>query len=198
MNSDVYKTIAQPTEGTYKDKGSKFLAFAYPVVSEDEVRTILIDLKKQYYDARHHCYAYRLGADGVVWRANDDGEPSSSAGKPILGQLLSMELTNVVVFVVRYFGGIKLGVPGLIFAYRAATVDALSNAQIIEKTDDDEFTVHFDYGVMNDIMKIVKDEQPNVLAQNFDLTCNIKLSIRKTKAQTLKEKLLKVESIKID
>ena len=198
MIDDIYKTIASPSRGIYKDKGSKFLAFAYPVISENEVRNILLELKKDYYDARHHCYAYRLGADGSAWRANDDGEPSSSAGKPILGQLLSMELTNVVVFVIRYFGGIKLGVPGLIFAYRAATADALSNAQIIEKTDDTLFSLQFSYAVMNDIMKLIKDEQPEIINQNFDLSCNITLSIRKSKAEILKEKLLKIESVEID
>lgn len=197
MVNDIYKTIARPSTGVYKDKGSKFLAFAYPVISEDEIRPLLLDLKKEYYDARHHCYAYRLGVDGAVWRANDDGEPSSSAGKPILGQLLSMELSNVVVFVVRYFGGIKLGVPGLIFAYRAATTDALANAEIIEKTDDDIFTINFSYAVMNDVMKLIKDEQPNIVSQNFDLACAITMSIRRSKAELLKEKFLKIESVTI-
>ena len=197
MDDDIYKTIAKPAEGIYKEKGSKFLAFAYPVISEEQIRTHLQDLKKQYYDARHHCYAYRLSPDGSVWRANDDGEPSSSAGKPILGQLLSMNLTDVVVFVIRYFGGIKLGVPGLIFAYRSATADALANAEIIEKTNNDIFTVNFSYAVMNDVMKLIKDEQPEIIEQNFDLSCSIILSIRKSKSNLLIDKFRKIESVEV-
>ncbi|MDR1055154.1 MAG: YigZ family protein [Prevotellaceae bacterium] len=197
MTDDTYKTIAAPAKGVYKEKGSKFLAFAYPVVSEDGVHSLLLELKKQYYDARHHCYAYRLGPDGAAWRVNDDGEPSSSAGRPILRQLLSMDLTNVVVFVIRYFGGIKLGIPGLIFAYRAATADALATAEVIEKTDNNMFTIHFAYAVMNDVMKLIKDEEPDIIEQNFDLSCSITLSIRKTKSDMLTDKLRKIESLEI-
>lgn len=198
MLNDVYKTIAYPSEGIYKDKGSKFLAYAYPVSNEEQIKTLLFDLKKKYYDARHHCYAYRLGPSGEQWRAVDDGEPSSSAGKPILGQLLSGELTDIVVFVVRYFGGIKLGVPGLIHAYRAATTDALANAEIIEKEYCEVFDVQFDYLMMNDIMKIIKDEQPDVLEQVFEMRCTLKVSIRKGRADLLKGKLLKVSSASIE
>ncbi len=194
---DTYKTIVAPSQGTYKDKGSKFLAFAHPIRSEQEVKEIVSQLKKDYFDARHHCYAYRLGTNGEQFRANDDGEPSGSAGKPILGQLLSHNLTNILVVVVRYFGGIKLGVPGLIFAYRTAAADAITNAEIIERTADEQLNIGFGYAVMNDVMRIVKDEQPDVISQQLDMSCQMTLSIRKSKADKLKERLLKVEGLLI-
>ena len=142
---DVYKTLSSPSKGIYKDKGSKFLSFAFPVSDIEEIKTELDRLRKEYYDARHHCYAYRLGHTGDIWRANDDGEPSSTAGKQILGQLLSKELCNVLVVVVRYFGGIKLGIPGLIKAYRTATLDAIANGEIIEKTATTRIATTFSY-----------------------------------------------------
>jgi uncharacterized YigZ family protein len=194
---DKYLTISSFSEGLYKEKGSRFIAFAYPVCSETEVKQYLQELKKKYYDARHHCYAYRLGVTGESWRATDDGEPSGSAGKPILGQLLSNNLTNIVVFVVRYFGGVKLGVPGLINAYRSATADSIQNAEIIEEEDRAGFSVEFGYPVMNDVMKIIKDEHPEVVKQEFDMICRIELQIRRNMSEMLKNKLLKIESVSV-
>ncbi|MDR1582458.1 MAG: YigZ family protein [Prevotellaceae bacterium] len=187
---DKYLTISSPSEGLYKEKGSRFISFAYPVYSENEIKQYLLELKKKYYDARHHCYAYRLGVTGEVWRAVDDGEPSGSAGKPILGQLLSNNLTNIVVFVVRYFGGIKLGVPGLINAYRSATADSILNAEIVEQEDKDSFSIEFDYPVMNEVMKIIKEEQPEIVKQEFGTVCHIELRIRRSLSETLKTKLI--------
>jgi uncharacterized YigZ family protein len=188
-------TISSGSEGLYKEKGSRFISFAYPVTSEEEVKQHLQELKKKYYDARHHCYAYRLGVTGESWRAVDDGEPSGTAGKPILGQLLSNNLTNIVVFVVRYFGGVKLGVPGLISAYRSATADSIQNAEIIEEEDKAGFSIGFDYPVMNDVMKIIKEEQPEIVRQEFEIVCRIDLRIRRNRFEILKNKLLKIESV---
>jgi uncharacterized YigZ family protein len=185
---DTYLTIASPTEGLYKEKGSRFIAFAYPVYSEIEIKQHLQELKKKYHDARHHCYAYRLGVTGERWRASDDGEPSGSSGRPIMGVLLSKNLTNIVVFVVRYFGGIKLGVPGLINAYHSATDDAIQNAEIIEMEDKDSFTVEFGYLAMNDVMKIIKEERPEIVKQEFDIVCRIELRIRRSLSETLQNK----------
>ncbi|MDB4835320.1 YigZ family protein [Cyclobacteriaceae bacterium] len=170
-----FLTISSPSEGIYKEKGSKFIAYAYPVISEDEVRTYVKALKKEYYDARHHCYAFVLGKDKIKFRAADDGEPSNSAGAPILGQLRSLELTNVLVVVVRYFGGTKLGVPGLIDAYREAAKDALSQAQIIGEFEQTIFDIQFEYIKMNDVMKIVKDAKLKVVKQQFDNNCEMTL-----------------------
>ncbi|MDR3246949.1 MAG: YigZ family protein, partial [Prevotellaceae bacterium] len=192
---DKYLTISSGSEGLYKEKGSRFISFAYPVTSEEEVKQHLQELKKKYYDARHHCYAYRLGVTGESWRAVDDGEPSGTAGKPILGQLLSNNLTNIVVFVVRYFGGVKLGVPGLISAYRSATADSIQNAEIIEEEDKAGFSIGFDYPVMNDVMKIIKEEQPEIVRQEFEIVCRIDLRIRRNRFEILKNKLLKIESV---
>jgi uncharacterized YigZ family protein len=194
---DKYLTISSFSEGLYKEKGSRFIAFAYPVCSETEVKQYLQELKKKYYDARHHCYAYRLGVAGESWRVTDDGEPSGSAGKPILGQLLSNNLTNIAVFVVRYFGGVKLGVPGLINAYRSATADSIQNAEIIEKEDKADFSIEFGYQVMNDVMKIIKDEHPEVVKQEFDIICRIELQIRRNLYEMLKNKFLKIESVAV-
>jgi len=198
LTNDTYKTIESPSEGIFKDKGSKFISFAYPISNEEEIKPIITDLKKQFYDARHHCFAFRIGYQGEQFRANDDGEPSSTAGKPILGQLLSNEITNVIVVVVRYFGGTKLGVTGLINAYKNATIDALENATIIEKTIDIHFNITFDYIVMNDVMKIIKDLSPNIIKQDFELVCNMQLSIRKSESEQLREKLSKVTSLTIN
>lgn len=198
MCTDNYKTIAEKSEGIYKEKGSKFIAYAYPVSSEEEIKQHIADLKKEYYDARHHCYAYMLGAEKKIFRANDDGEPSSTAGKPILGQILSHDITNVLIVVIRYFGGTKLGVSGLIHAYKTASVDAISNAEIIEKTVNDIYNIHFDYLVMNDIMKIIKEEQPQQIAQDFNLTCSLTLSIRQTDVNRIIEKMNKIDSVKTE
>ncbi|WP_282014312.1 IMPACT family protein [Marinifilum flexuosum] len=198
MSNDTYKTISQQCEGLYKEKGSKFITYAYPVSTEEEIKEHIAKLKKEYYDARHHCYAYMLGADKKNFRANDDGEPSSTAGKPILGQILSNDLTNILIVVVRYFGGTKLGASGLIHAYKTAAADAISNAEILDKTVNDIYDIHFDYLVMNDIMKIIKDEQPEQLGQDFNLTCKITLSIRQSEVERLIQKFEKITSVKAE
>lgn len=199
--SDTYLTIAAPAEGLYKDKGSRFLAFAYPIYSESDVKPIVEALKTKYYDARHHCYAWRLGieasAGGVRFRANDDGEPAGTAGRPILGQLLSRELTNLLVVVVRYFGGIKLGVPGLIAAYKEATADALASAEVVERTENREMTVEFPYPAMNRVMKAVKDMEPRVLGQDFDLSCRMRLSVRLRDAAAFAERIGDIEGVNV-
>lgn len=192
---DVFKTIEAQAEGIYKEKGSRFIALAYPVTREEEIRDIIAGLKEKYYDARHHCYAWRLGAAKTHFRANDDGEPSSTAGKPILGQIQSNDLTNILIVVIRYFGGIKLGVSGLINAYREAAADALRNAVIIEKTVDEQLRIHFSYMVMNDVMKIVKEEEPEVLERNFEMECDMLLSIRQKDMPALRVRLEKIESL---
>lgn len=195
---DVYKTIETPAEGLYKEKGSKFIALAYPVRTEEAVKEIVGEIKVRYYDARHHCYAYRLGADKKKFRANDDGEPSSTAGKPILGQILSYDLTDILIVVVRYFGGIKLGVSGLIKAYRAAAADAIGHARIVEKTDDEVFRIKFDYTVMNEVMRVVKEEEPEVMSRDFSMECRMTLSIRKQNASRLSSRLQQIESLSFE
>jgi uncharacterized YigZ family protein len=190
---DRYLTIASISDGLYREKGSRFIALACPVCSENEVKQHLNELKKKYYDARHHCYAFRLGVTGELWRAVDDGEPSGSAGKPILGQLLSNNLTNIAVFVVRYFGGIKLGVPGLINAYRSATADAIQNAEIIEKEDKVSLTLEFNYPAMNDVMKIIKDEHLETVKQEFEMICRIELLIRRSMSEIMTDRFLKIK-----
>jgi uncharacterized YigZ family protein len=189
---DIYKTLAAPCAGVFKDKGSKFLSYAFPVDTVDEVKQQVQRLKKEYFDARHHCYAYRIGVQGEQWRANDDGEPSSTAGKPILGQLLSQELTNVLIVVVRYFGGIQLGVPGLINAYRSAASDALSHAQIVEKTAKACITFHFPYEAMNEVMKLLKEEKTEILSQQFDASCAVKIAVPKSAADNMRDKISRV------
>lgn len=192
---DLYRTISTLSEGIYKEKGSKFLAFAYPVSSEEQIREIIAGLKTRFYDARHHCYAWRLGAAKTHFRVNDDGEPSSTAGKPILGQIQSNDLTNILIVVVRYFGGIKLGISGLINAYREAAADALRNAEIIEKTVDEPLRIRFSYLVLNDVMKIIKEESPEVLERNFELECEMLLSIRQQSLAQLRSRLEQVSSL---
>ena len=194
METDVYKTIERPSEGLYKEKGSRFMAFAYPVRTEEDIRQIVSALKEKYYDARHHCYAWRLGATKTHFRINDDGEPSSTAGKPIYGQIQSNDLTDILVVVVRYFGGIKLGVPGLIHAYREAATDAIAQAIIVEKTVNEQLRIHFSYLVLNDVMKIVKEEGAEVLERNFEMACEMLLSIRQKDMPALKNRLRYVES----
>lgn len=188
-NSDTYRSIASPAQGIYKELGSKFLAFAYPVETEDEAKKILAQLRKEYFDARHHCYAWRLGLGGERYRMNDDGEPSSTAGRPIHGQLLSQDLSDILVVVVRYFGGTKLGVPGLIRAYRSATQDALANAAIVEKIAAEHFTVSFGYLRMNEVMKVLKDLGITPLKQEFDLECRIEVRVRLTQIEDFRKLL---------
>ena len=188
---DTFKTIAAPAEGTYSEKRSKFLAFAIPVRTLDEVKELVKEYQKKYYDARHACYAYMLGHERKDFRANDNGEPSGTAGKPILGQINSNELTDILIIVVRYFGGIKLGTSGLIGAYKTAAADAIANATIIEKTVDDDLTVFFEYPFLNDVMRIVKEEEPQVVEQVFEMDCKMTLRIRRSKMERLRSRLEK-------
>jgi len=187
--SDTYKTIKDTAEGYYTEKRSKFYAFAHHVSSVDEIKELNQKYRKQYYDARHVCYAYRLGPEGKDFRANDDGEPSSTAGKPILGVLLSNDITDVVVFVVRYYGGVNLGTGGLVVAYREAAQEAVANAEIVEEQVEEQYTYTFTYPQMNSVMRIVKEMQPRIIAQDFQTTCSITLSIRKSLMPELKRKL---------
>ena len=175
---DQYRSIAAPSEGLFKDNGSRFIALAYPVETEEEVKSIVAGLRKEYHDARHHCYAYRLGYKGDLWRASDDGEPSGSAGRPILGQIDSLGLSDILVVVVRYFGGIKLGIPGLIRAYKTSTADALSSAQIVDKIASRHFRLQFEYLSMNAVMKVLKDMDLPQKAQNFGESCSLETSVR--------------------
>lgn len=191
--TDQYRTITnQIGEGFYSEKRSKFLAFAHHVTSEDEIKSILLAYKKKYYDARHCCYAYMLGAERVNFRANDDGEPSSTAGKPILGQINSFELTDILIVVIRYFGGVKLGTSGLIVAYRSAASAAIEASQIEVKLVEETIIYTFAYPMMNQVMRIVKEMQPRIVSQTFDNTCSITLAIRQSEAERLKNALHKL------
>ena len=184
--SDIYKSISSLSEGLYKELGSRFIAKAYPVEGEEEVKAIVDSLRKEYHDARHHCYAYRIGPAGSIWRANDDGEPSGSAGRPILGQIDSAGLSDVLVVVIRYFGGIKLGVPGLIRAYKTATADALCQATVIEKIAGSWYRIGFGYEHMPQVMKVIKDLDLPQRNRNFDNSCSLEVRVR----DTLKEEFL--------
>lgn len=190
--SDTYLTIQDKSEGIYTEKRSKFLAFAHPVETIDEIKDLLTDYKKKYYDARHVCYAYMLGPERTDFRVNDDGEPSSTAGKPILGQINSRELTNILVVVIRYFGGVKLGTSGLIVAYREAAAEALSAAEVIEKTIEETVTFTFPYVMMNSVMRVVKELNPRIVEQKYDETCIITLAIKRSMAPMLEERLNKL------
>lgn len=196
--NDSYLTIAAPAEAIYKERSSKFLTYAYPVESEEEIKMLLDALRKEYYDATHHCYAYRLGPHGETFRANDDGEPSGTAGKPILGQLLSADLTNCLVVVVRYFGGTKLGVSGLIQAYKESTAEVIAVSDIIEKTVDRVIDISFSYISMNGVMRIIKEMSPRIDEQQFDNLCTMRLRIRESEADCLIAKLLKVEGVSVE
>lgn len=197
MFEDTYKTIATVSEGIYKEKGSKFLAFAVPVENEAEVKEKVAFYKKQYHDARHHCYAYILGYNKDAYRQNDDGEPSGTAGRPIHGQLLSKDVTNVLLVVVRYFGGIKLGVSGLITAYKTAAKDALENAQIIEKIVQEPYTISFDYQYLNSVMQILKDESVQILSQGYENNCVVNFKVRKRDADRFITMLKKIEGLQV-
>lgn len=197
MVQDTYKTIADVSEGLYTEKRSKFIAVALPVKTVEEIKEHLEVYQKKYYDARHVCYAYMLGHERKDFRANDNGEPSGTAGKPILGQINSNELTDILVIVVRYFGGIKLGTSGLIVAYKAAAAEAIAAATILEKTVDDEVTVLFEYPFMNDVMRIVKEEEPEIVDQLYDMDCCMTLRIRRSCMPRLRERLSKVETARL-
>ena len=194
---DTYRTISNLSEGYYTEKRSRFLSFALPVRTPDEVKTQLDIYRKKYYDARHVCWAYMLGPDRTTFRANDDGEPSSTAGKPILGQINSNNLTDILIIVVRYFGGIELGTSGLIVAYRTAAAEAIAAARIEERTVDETIIITFEYPHLNSVMRIVKEDNTDVLAQSFELTCEMTLRIRQSRMDALKSRLLKVDSLRI-
>lgn len=193
---DRYKSIGSPSEGIYKESGSRFLAFAYPVETEEEARALLQEKRKEYYDARHHCLAFRIGYKGDVWRASDDGEPSGSAGKPILGQIDSAGLSDIAVIVVRYFGGVKLGIPGLVRAYKTATADALSKADIVTKTAANLYEVEFDYLQMNAVMKVLKGLDLSPLKQEFADGCSLTVRVRLSQEDIFKEKLENIAKLK--
>ena len=186
---DAYRSVAAPSEGLFKDNGSRFIALAYPVETEAQVKEIVASLRKEYHDARHHCYAYRLGYKGDVFRASDDGEPSGSAGRPILGQIDSLGLSDVLVVVVRYFGGIKLGIPGLIRAYKTSTADALSAATIVEKIAGKNFRLRFDYLGMNAVMKVLKEMDLSPTGQDFGESCALEVCVRLSAVEIFREKL---------
>ena len=192
MNTDEYKTISATSEGYYTEKRSKFLAFAHHVETVDQVKDIIAGYRKKYYDARHVCYAYMLGPERQDFRANDDGEPSSTAGKPILGQINSNELTDILIVVVRYYGGVNLGTSGLIVAYREAAADAIAHATVETRQVEKLVKYSFSYPQMNDVMRIVKDMNPRIISQTYDNTCEIVLSIRKSEAEELRQRLAKL------
>ncbi len=194
---DLFKTIASPSEGIYTEKRSKFLAFAFPVSMVEEVKELVDAHAKKFYDARHVCYAYMLGHERLVFRANDNGEPSGTAGKPILGQINSNELTNILIIVVRYFGGVKLGTSGLIQAYKAAAAEAIAAATIIEKTVDEQITITFEYTLMNQVMRVVKEEEPAIVVQSFDNDCLMTLAIRASQMPRLRDRLVKIDGLRI-
>lgn len=197
MFEDTYFTIEEKVEGLYKEKGSRFISFAFPVSKEEDVKGIIKDIKKEYYDARHHSYAYILGYDKSAYRMNDDGEPSSTAGKPIYGQLLSKDLTNILVVVVRYFGGTKLGVSGLIQAYKQAALDVLNNAKIIEKTVDEIYSISFDYVLMNDVMKVLKDFDVIQMNHSFENNCYLEFRTRKSNSIKIVDNLNSIEGVSV-
>ncbi|WP_134088221.1 YigZ family protein [Olivibacter sp. XZL3] len=194
---DTYNTIEKPAEGLFKDKGSKFIAYAYPFGDPGDLKNVIAEIKALHPKARHHCWAYRLTTDRSVFRLNDDGEPSGTAGRPILNALLSQDLTNIIVVVVRYFGGTLLGVPGLINAYKSATQDALSQAQIIKKTVNDVYKVTFDYLQMNEVMRIVKEDALTVLKQTFDNNCSLVFEIRQKEVNETLGRLQSLSGVKV-
>jgi uncharacterized YigZ family protein len=194
---DSYRTLKKDSTGSFRDRGSKFLAFAYPVRSVEEANRILGELRKKYHDARHHCYAYRLGSDKMTYRTHDDGEPSNSAGKPVLGQILAFDLSDVLVVVVRYFGGTLLGVGGLINAYRSSARDALENAEIILRTVDVSIEISFPYTAMDRVMKVLDQEKMKIREKEFTETCRIRASVRKSKATAVTEALGSIPGVKV-
>jgi len=194
---DTFKTILKPSEGLFKDKGSKFISYSFPVTNETEINEIIKTIKKDHHSARHHCFAWRLGSEKLLFRANDDGEPSSTAGKPILGQIQHFDLTDILIVVVRYFGGTLLGVSGLINAYRNAALDAISQSEIIEKIVEQKLQIDFDYGAMNDVMKIFKEEKLPQINPIFDLRCQILTSIRLSELDRIEAEFRDIEGVEI-
>ena len=195
LEDDVYKTITDLSEGNYTERRSRFIAYAIPVQNEEEIKEILDEYKREYYNARHVCYAYMLGHEREDFRANDDGEPSGTAGRPILGQINSNELTDILIIVVRYYGGIKLGTGGLIVAYRTAAAAAIEGANIIKKTVDEQISFTFEYPFLNDVMRIVKEEEPDIVDQHFEMDCTMTLQIRRSRMERLKNRLSIVETL---
>ena len=193
---DTFKTISKPSEGIFKDKGSRFIAYLYPIQSELDIKDIIAELKSIHPKASHHCWALRLSQDRSIFRINDDGEPSGTAGRPILNTLLSFDLTNVIAVVVRYFGGTLLGIPGLINAYKTATNEAIQASEIIEKTVDLVFKIEFSHSVMNEVMKVVKEEHIKIFNQSFDLNCTFNLEIRQSQVNKVIDRLEKIEGLK--
>ena len=197
MYNDTYKEIKNPTTGLYKEKGSKFIAYSYPLYSEEEVKERLEEVKKIEHSARHHCYAYIINPDKSLQRANDDGEPSSTAGKPILGQIQSNDLTNILIIVVRYFGGIKLGVTGLIRSYKTAAADSISQAIFVTKTIKEQYKVSFKYPLMNDVMRLIKEHNLEIINTDFQIDCNLIFAVPKSKADNVVETFKKNHELKI-
>ena len=195
-DTDTYKTINAPSEGRYKEKGSKFIAFAFPVSDEQQIKEINIRIKKEHHSARHHCFAWRLGADHHLFRVNDDGEPSGTAGRPILGQIQQSELTDILVVVVRYFGGVLLGTGGLINAYKQATAEAITAAAIVEKIVETTIDINFDYLAMNDLMSVIKELDLELKESHFDLSCRVKIRVRKNLTGFVLGKLEKIGNLK--
>jgi len=198
MFSDTYKMLSLPSQGEFKDRGSKFYAYAFPIKDEEDIKNQLQELRKKHYDARHHAYAYILGVDKAAWRINDDGEPSGSSGKPIHGQLLSYDLTNTLIVVIRYFGGTKLGIPGLINAYRSAAQNAIDEGQIIIKKIEDVYELKFGYPDINTVMKILKDEGINPLTTDFQIDCKLQFKIRKKDSSRIYDQFKAIHTLKID
>lgn len=195
MSVDIYKTIKGNAEGIFRDRGSRFLAFAFPVTEQDQIKPILDQLRKEHHDARHHCFAYMLGSERTIFRSNDDGEPSGTGGRPILGQINSYGLTNILIVVVRYFGGTLLGVSGLINAYRSAAENAIQNSEIIECTLKEYYEIKYPYTSMNDVMKIIKEEDISQSEQEFDIICTIKICMRASAKEKVLKRLERVEKL---
>ena len=195
MDSDTYKTITSSSQGIYKDKGSRFVSIAIPVSDQEEIKPIIDKIKKEHHEARHHCYAYIIGQERLAWRVNDDGEPSGTAGRPILGQINSYGLTNIIIVVSRYFGGTLLGVSGLINAYRSAAASAIENAEIIEKTLQEYYEITYPYISMNDVMRILKEENVGQSEQSFDLECRILLNFRISFKEKILNRLSRIEGL---
>ena len=195
MNSDIYKTIATTSQGIFKEKGSRFVSFAVPISSQEEIKPIIDKIRKEHHEARHHCYAYIIGHERIIWRVNDDGEPSGTAGRPILGQINSFGLTNIIIVVSRYFGGTLLGVSGLINAYRSAAESALRNAELTEKTVNEYYKITYPYISMNDVMKILKEENIGQSEQSFDIECNILLNFRVSVKEKVLNRLSRIDGL---